>query len=95
MDTHNFLLANGGEADRTIKSAEGYALNRINRAKGDAARFREVFEEYRKAKDVTRTRLYLENMRTLLPKLGPVYIIDADQKNTLPFLNFSRQPGGK
>lgn len=84
-----------GEADRTIKSAEGYALNRVNRAKGDAARFREVYEEYRKAKDVTRTRLYLENMRTLMPKLGPVYIIDSDQKNTLPFLNFSKQPGGK
>ena len=84
-----------GEADRTIKASEGYALNRINRAKGDAARFREVYEEYRKAKDITRTRLYLENMRTLMPKLGPIYIIDSDQKNTLPFLNFSKQPGGK
>jgi membrane protease subunit HflK len=33
-----------GEADRTIRAAEGYALNRLNRAKGDAARFREVYE---------------------------------------------------
>ncbi|MRR37777.1 FtsH protease activity modulator HflK, partial [bacterium] len=38
-----------GEADRTIRAAEGYALNRVNRAKGDAARFREAYEEYRKA----------------------------------------------
>ena len=83
-----------GEAERTIKSAEGYALNRINRAKGDAARFRDVYEEYRKAKDITKTRLYLENMRSLLPKLGPIYIVDSDQKNTLPLLNFTK-PGGK
>ena len=83
-----------GEADRTIKTAEGYALNRVNRAKGDAARFREVYEEYRKAKDITRTRLYLEHMRALMPKLGPVYIVDSDQKGTLPLLNFTK-PGGK
>jgi membrane protease subunit HflK len=83
-----------GEAERTIKTAEGYALNRVNRAKGDAARFRDVYEEYRKAKDVTKTRLYLENMRSLLPKLGPVYIVDSEQKNTLPFLNFTK-PGAK
>ncbi len=83
-----------GEAERTIKSAEGYALNRVNRAKGDAARFREMYEEYRKAKDVTKTRLYLENMRSLMPKLGPVYIVDSEQKNTLPLLNFTN-PGDK
>jgi membrane protease subunit HflK len=82
-----------GEAERTIKAAEGYALNRINRAKGDAARFREVYEEYRKAKDITRIRLYLENMRSLMPKLGPIYIVDSEQKNTLPLLNFTK-PGG-
>jgi membrane protease subunit HflK len=83
-----------GEAERTIKSAEGYALNRVNRAIGDAARFRDVYEEYRNAKDITKTRLYLENMRSLLPKLGPIYIVDSEQKNTLPFLNFTK-PGGK
>lgn len=83
-----------GEADRTIKTAEGYALNRVNRAKGDAARFREVYEEYRKAKDVTRTRLYLEYMRSLMPKLGPIYIVDSEQKNMLPLLNFTN-PGDK
>jgi membrane protease subunit HflK len=93
-DYNKAIPAARGEAERTIKSAEGYALNRINRAIGDAARFRDVYEEYRKAKDVTKTRLYLENMRSLLPKLGPIYIVDSDQKNTLPLLNFTK-PGGK
>jgi len=93
-DYNKSIPAARGEAERTLKSAEGYALNRVNRAKGDAARFRDVYEEYRKAKDVTKARLYLENMRSLLPKLGPVYIVDSEQKNTLPFLNFTK-PGAK
>ena len=83
-----------GQADRTIREAEGYALNRVNRAKGDAARFRDVYEEYRKAKDVTKRRLYLENMRSVLQKMGPKYIVDPDQKAALPLLNLIN-PAGK
>ena len=82
-----------GEADRTIKTAEGYALNRVNRAKGDAARFTSIYEEYIKAKDVTKRRMYLETLRELFPKLGPKYIVDADQKNFLPLLNMGNQIG--
>ena len=82
-----------GEADRTIKGAEGYALDRVNRAKGDAARFIAVYKEYAKAKDVTKRRLYLETLRDLFPKLGPKYIIDADQKSVLPLLNLGEQKG--
>lgn len=82
-----------GEADRMIKEAEGYALNRVNRASGDAARFRSLYTEYAKAKDVTQRRLYLENMRTVLPKIGSKYIVDSDQKNMLPFLNLTNTTG--
>jgi membrane protease subunit HflK len=80
-----------GEAQRTIKAAEGYAVDRINRSKGDVSRFRAVYEEYTKAKDVTRRRLYLEMIKDLFPKLGPKYIIDSKQKNLLPFLNLGKQ----
>lgn len=80
-----------GQAERTIKGAEGYALDRVNRAKGDAARFSSIYEEYVKAKDVTRRRLYLEALKDLFPKLGKKYIIDADQKNLLPLLNLGTQ----
>jgi membrane protease subunit HflK len=76
-----------GAADRTIREGEGYALNRVNRAEGDAARFRQIYEEYRKAKDVTARRLYLEKMRTVLEQMGPIYIVDPDQKSALPLLN--------
>ena len=83
-----------GEAERTIREAEGYALNRVNRAKGDAARFSAVYAEYAKAKDVTKRRLYLEHMRSVIPQLGSKYIVDSDQKNMLPLLNLTNQ-GGK
>ncbi len=84
-----------GEAERTIKAAEGYALDRINRAKGDASRFKALYAEYAKAKDVTRRRLYLETLKGLLPNLGDKYIIDADQKNFLPLLHLGKQKGEK
>jgi membrane protease subunit HflK len=82
-----------GEAERTIKAAEGYALDRVNRAKGDASRFEAFYKEYAKAKDVTKRRLYLEMFRDVFPKLGRKYIIDADQKNFLPFLNLQTEIG--
>lgn len=82
-----------GEADRTVKKAEGYATNRVNRSKGDANRFLAVWTEYKQAEDVTRRRLYLEAMREILPQTGQKYILDSDYKGVLPLLNL--QNGGK
>jgi membrane protease subunit HflK len=92
-DYNKAIPAARGEADRTIKAAEGYALDRINRAKGDADRFKALYAEYSKAKDVTKRRLYLEALKDLLPKLGPKYIVDANQQNLLPLLNIGQQQG--
>jgi membrane protease subunit HflK len=79
-----------GEAERTVKAAEGYALNRVNRAKGNAARFVALYDEYIKAKDITRRRLYLETIKETFPNLGQKYIIDSEQKNLLPLLNMGQ-----
>jgi membrane protease subunit HflK len=84
-----------GEAERTIKEAEGFALDRVNRAKGDAARFRSMYAEYAKAKDVTRRRLYLEMTRDVFPKLNQKYIADTDQKSVLPLLDIGKLQGGQ
>lgn len=94
-DYNKAIPAARGEAERTIRAGEGYALDRVNRAKGDAERFKALYAEYAKAKDVTKRRLYLETLRDLLPKLGDKYIIDSDQKNVLPLLNFGKQKGDK
>jgi len=94
-DYNKEVPAARGEAERTIKAAEGYGLDRVNRAKGDASRFMAIYTEYAKAKDVTKRRLYLEMLGELFPKLGEKFIIDADQKNLLPFLNIGQQKGAK
>ncbi|MDA8403100.1 MAG: FtsH protease activity modulator HflK [Desulfobacteraceae bacterium] len=82
-----------GEAEQTIKSSEGYATERVNEAKGDAARFISQYEEYAKAKDVTRRRLYLETVKLVFPNLGELYVIDSGQKNVLPLLNLGEKWG--
>jgi membrane protease subunit HflK len=93
-DYNKAIPAARGEAERTIKASEGYALDRVNRAKGDTSRFSAVYAEYSKAKDVTMRRIYLEAMKDLLPKLGPKYIVDDEQKNLLPFLNMGKDQKG-
>jgi membrane protease subunit HflK len=95
-EAYNKLIPQArGQAEKTIKTAEGYALDRVNRAKGDAARFISLYEEYAKAEDVTRRRLYLEAIRDVFPKLGSKYIVDAEQKNFLPLLNLGQPKGGE
>ena len=75
-----------GEATRTITEAEGYAVERVNRATGEATRFRAVLDEYQRAPEVTRRRLYLEAMGAILPEAKALYIVDAAQKALVPWL---------
>jgi membrane protease subunit HflK len=60
-----------GEAQKTIQQAEGYLLDRVNRARGDSARFAALYQSFRLAPEVTRTRIYLETMNEVLPKVSP------------------------
>ncbi len=90
-DYNKAIPAERGQAERTIKGAEGYALDRVNRAQGDASRFVALYKEYSLARDITKRRIYLETIRDLFPKLGQKYIIDSDQKNVLPLLNLGKQ----
>ncbi|MBC7188688.1 FtsH protease activity modulator HflK [Candidatus Aerophobetes bacterium] len=80
-----------GEAEKMIAEAEGYAVRRVNTAKGDAERFTALVSEYKKAKEVTRKRIYLETLSTLLQKTGKIYIIDSEQKNILPLLSLEKE----
>ena len=57
-----------GEAQAMIREAEGYKKARIARAEGDVAKFSAVLKEYRKAKGVTETRMYLETMEEIYRK---------------------------
>lgn len=79
-----------GEAQETIQLAEAFALNRVNRAKGEADRFNSLFNEYQKAPEVTKQRIYLETMEKVLPKIGNKIITDESGSNVLPLLNIDK-----
>ncbi|HSH37915.1 MAG TPA: FtsH protease activity modulator HflK, partial [Chthoniobacterales bacterium] len=75
-----------GQAKGREKQAEGYAFGRINQAKGDADKFGLLLAEYRKAPEVTRRRLYLEAMESILPALQKKVIVDESVKGILQTL---------
>jgi membrane protease subunit HflK len=75
-----------GEAAEALRAAEGYSIERVNRAKGEADRFVRVYDEYRKAPDVTRKRLYLETMGDVLQRAKQKVVVDESQKGVTPFL---------
>src|SRR6476659_8117490 len=76
----------GGQAKERLKQAEAYAFNRVNQAKGDAEKFTLLLTEYRKAPDVTRRRIYLEQMQALFPALQKKVIVDDSLKSILQTL---------
>ncbi len=77
-----------GQAEKTILEAEAYQKRTIAEAQGAAARFRQVYEEYRKAPDVTRERMFLETMERVLGGTDKL-IIDksaGSQQGVVPYL---------
>ena len=93
-ENYNHIIPEAkGKAKRTIEESEGYAINRVNRANGDAERFNQMYNQYIYARKVTKKRLYLETMQKILPKVEKIYIIDDKQKGILPLLNLDK--GGK
>jgi membrane protease subunit HflK len=84
-----------GTAEKTIQQAQGYKLNRLNRARGDAEKFLAVWKEYSQAKDITRRRLYLETLQEVLPKIEKKFVVDSEQKGWLPLLRVEDTKGGQ
>ncbi len=84
-----------GEAERTIREAEGYSVDKINRAQGDVERFLAVLAEYKKAPEITKKRMYLENMSEVIPQARRKYVVDPKQSSILPLLNVGLEEGGQ
>jgi membrane protease subunit HflK len=76
-----------GEAERLVQVAQGYASERVNRANGDVARFNAVYDEYRRAPEITRQRLYYEMVEEVFKDDDGMVIIDRNLKNFLPMMN--------
>jgi membrane protease subunit HflK len=73
-----------GMASRLNEEANGYKTEVMQRAEGDAARFRDILVEYQKAPGVTRDRLYLDMMQSVLGNSSKILI---DQKSGANLLN--------
>jgi len=76
-----------GQAARVLEQANGYKDQTIAEATGQSQRFSKIYEEYQKAPEVTRERLYLETLEKVLGSNNKI-IIDSESSGSgvLPFL---------
>ena len=75
-----------GEAERILQGAKGYQQQTIAEAVGQTARFLKVYEEYKKAPDVTRKRLYLETMERVFSGADKIIIDNKAGQGVVPYL---------
>jgi membrane protease subunit HflK len=74
------------DAYQMIQGAEAYKAEKVAQARGDVENFNQVYERYAVAKDITRTRLYIETMEKVLSSVDQKFVIDLDNDNVLKFL---------
>jgi len=79
-----------GNAEKMMTEAEGYAVERVNNAKGDASFYESILVEYLKNPQITKDRLYIEMMDVVLSNNKNKIIIDKDIENLVPFLDQNR-----
>src|SRR5262249_19520315 len=79
-----------GQSAQITQAAEAYREQTVQEAKGQASRFLKVYEEYAKAPEVTRRRIYLEPLERVLGRSDKV-ILDsgANSQGVVPFLSLS------
>jgi membrane protease subunit HflK len=74
-----------GLASRLKEEAEGYKQSVIANAEGEASRFAQILAEYQKAPQVTRQRIYLDTMQTVMNNTSKV-VVDQKGGNSLLYL---------
>jgi len=83
---NNLVPKSRGEAAQMINNAKAYAKEKVLVALGETERFNLIYDEYRQAKEITRDRILLETMSSILPKVNKVVADKAVGGNVLPFL---------
>jgi membrane protease subunit HflK len=77
--------ARGGAA-RIVQQAEGYKQQVTAQAQGEAQRFISVYDQYKKAPEVTRRRIYLETMQDILGNMNKVILDNRGGQGVVPYL---------
>lgn len=91
----NRVLASArGEAAALIERAEAYRAEAVNTAEGEAARFNSVYNEYIKAPEVTRRRMYMETMEKVLGGANKVILEGQAAQGVVPYLPLDQLRSG-
>jgi modulator of FtsH protease HflK len=86
-----------GEAERTLQGAEGYKQQTVAEANGQASRFLQIYDEYVKAPDVTRRRMFLETMERVMSGTDKIILDSKGGQGVVPYLpldQLQRKPQG-
>ena len=75
-----------GEAQRILQGAEGFKQQTVAESQGQTARFLQVYEQYAKAPDVTRKRIFLETMERVFGGTDKVIIDSKSGQGVVPYL---------
>ncbi|MBN4063359.1 FtsH protease activity modulator HflK [Cardiobacterium sp. AH-315-I02] len=81
-----------GASARILEEAEAYRSEVIARAEGEGERFKQLLNEYQKAPQITRERLYLDMMESVLNKSTKI-MVDVDGGNNLLLLPLDKLMG--
>jgi membrane protease subunit HflK len=76
-----------GEAERILQGAQAYREQSVAEATGQTARFLKIYEEYKKAPDVTRTRMYLETMERIMSGTDKIIMDTRNGQGIVPYLS--------
>lgn len=87
-----------GEAQQILENSRAYAARVTEDARGQADRFNQIYDEYRNAPDVTRQRMYLETVETVLSDMNKIIIDEDSGQGVVPYLplnELNRQPSNR
>jgi membrane protease subunit HflK len=79
-----------GNVAKVIQAAEAYRQQTVAEAKGQTSRFNQIYNQYKRAPEVTRQRMYLETMERVLGNTDKV-IVDSKTgaQGVVPYLPLS------
>ncbi|MCB1775815.1 MAG: FtsH protease activity modulator HflK [Candidatus Competibacteraceae bacterium] len=78
-----------GQAARRLQEAAAYKEQVIAQAQGEASRFEQLLMAYQQSPEVTRERLYLETLETVLSRVSKV-LVDVEGTHNLLYLPLDR-----
>lgn len=83
-DYNSIIPEARGKAEREIADAMAYSTALLNKAQGDANKFKDVLIAYKEAPSVTRKRMYLETMEKIYGSAEKLIIVDPKIQGVLP-----------